>query len=68
MDQIFISYPSLIVFGKSALTSRNRPQLFIDAETERVAAAEASELGREVLDTKAQQVEVGVGSKHVEEA
>ncbi|KAL1889576.1 hypothetical protein Sste5346_008825 [Sporothrix stenoceras] len=63
MDQIFISHPSIFVFGKPALTDRKRPQVFIDAENERIAAAEASELGQEVLDTKKQ-----VASKHVEEA
>ena len=44
MDQIFIKYPSPFVFGKPDLTRRERPQTFIDAETERVADAEAIKL------------------------
>ncbi|CAK7232336.1 hypothetical protein SCUCBS95973_008225 [Sporothrix curviconia] len=63
MDLIFINYPSIIVCGKSELTQRKRPQIFIDKENERIAAAEASELGQEVLDNKNAEV-----TKHVEEA
>ncbi|CAK7244577.1 MAG: hypothetical protein STHCBS139747_006121 [Sporothrix thermara] len=63
MDLIFTNYPSIFVCGKSELTQRNRPQAFIDKENERIAAAEVTELGQEVLDHKNAEV-----SKHVEEA
>ncbi|CAH0028431.1 unnamed protein product [Clonostachys rhizophaga] len=46
MDEIFINYPGLLVFGKSTLTQRERPQAFIDAESARIAAiSDAKETG-----------------------
>ncbi|KAF7562448.1 hypothetical protein G7046_g1674 [Stylonectria norvegica] len=48
MDEIFIQHPSLIVCGKPALTNRERPQTFIDAETQRIADSENMQLGKEV--------------------
>lgn len=53
MDQIFIRFPGLIVAGKPELTNRERPQLFIDAERERVANAESSKAGQMVFEDKA---------------
>lgn len=52
MDEIFIHNPSVFVFGKAAMTQRERPQVFIEAEERRVAAAEVSKLGHEVQDLK----------------
>ena len=52
MDEIFIRNPSLVVAGKKELTQRERPQYLIDAETQRIADAEANELGKEVQDIK----------------
>ncbi|KEY67767.1 hypothetical protein S7711_04086 [Stachybotrys chartarum IBT 7711] len=52
MDQIFIRYPGLIVCGKPDLTQRERPQLFIDAERERIAEAEGNKVGHSVMDEK----------------
>lgn len=52
MDQIFIRYPGLIVCGKPDLTQRERPQLFIDAERERIAEAEGNKIGHSVMDEK----------------
>lgn len=43
MDLIFSSNPSIFVFNNRNLTQRARPQDFIDAENERIAAAEARE-------------------------
>ena len=40
---IFSTNPSIFVFNNRNLTQRARPQAFIDAENERVAAAEARE-------------------------
>ena len=53
MDVIFICNPSIVVAGKKDLTQRERPQFLIDAETQRIADAEANELGKEVQDIKA---------------
>lgn len=39
MDQIFIHNPSALVFGNRAATQSKRPQLYIDAETIRIAQA-----------------------------
>ncbi|KAI1843932.1 hypothetical protein JX266_009988 [Neoarthrinium moseri] len=44
MDQIFIRNPSIFVFGKKDLTQRERPQAFVDAETQRIAEAESTEV------------------------
>jgi hypothetical protein len=52
MDEIFIQNPSIFVFGKSDLTQRERPQAFIDAEARRIAAAEATVVGKEILEGK----------------
>jgi hypothetical protein len=53
MDEIFIRNPSAFVAFKKELTQRERPQFLIDAETQRIADAEATELGKEVQDAKA---------------
>lgn len=47
MDQIFIHNPSAFVFKNRAATQSQRPQLFVDAETTRIA--EASNLSRDVV-------------------
>ncbi|CAI4212103.1 unnamed protein product [Parascedosporium putredinis] len=39
MDEIFIQNPSIFVCGKPDLTQRQRPQAFIEAEQQRIAAA-----------------------------
>lgn len=39
MDQIFIHNPSAWVFANKAATQSQRPQLYIDAETVRIAQA-----------------------------
>lgn len=39
MDQIFIHNPSACVCANSAATQSQRPQLYIDAETARIAQA-----------------------------
>lgn len=39
MDQIFIHNPSACVCGNRAATQSQRPQLYIDAETVRIAQA-----------------------------
>lgn len=49
MDEIFIQNPSILVFGKSDLTQRKRPQAFVDAEARRIAIAEAEGVGDGVL-------------------
>lgn len=49
MDEIFIQNPSLIVCGKPALTQRERPQAFIDAEATRIANAADAKLGNDGL-------------------
>lgn len=46
MDEIFVQNPSMFVFQKSDLTQRERPQAFIEAETQRIAEAETTELGK----------------------
>jgi hypothetical protein len=53
MDQIFIQNPSPFVFGKPDMTQRKRPQAFIDAESERIAEAANTELGKDIIDAKA---------------
>ena len=59
MDEIFIQNPSVFVFGKSDLTRRERPQAFIDAESRRIAEAEADGVAGQVMSEKrvASQVE-----------
>lgn len=52
MDEIFIQNPSAFVCGKPALTQRERPQLFVEAEARRIAAAEETKLGQKVRDGK----------------
>lgn len=52
MDEIFIQNPSLFVFGKPAMTQRERPQTFVEAEGRRIAAAEETKLGQKVRDGK----------------
>ncbi|KAH8888391.1 general substrate transporter [Thozetella sp. PMI_491] len=49
MDQIFIQNPSILVWGKKDMTQRERPQAFIDAEAERIAEADSSDVDKEVL-------------------
>lgn len=53
MDEIFIRNPSLLVCGKQALTQRERPQEFIEAEAQRIADAENTQLGKEVIKESA---------------
>jgi hypothetical protein len=61
MDEIFIHNSKVFVFGDKSLTQRERPQLFIDAETRRIEDGAASEVGKGVLDAKDRQI-----SSHVE--
>lgn len=42
MDQIFLHNPSWLVCGKDELTGRARPQVLIDAETDRLARGAAT--------------------------
>lgn len=48
MDEMFIQNPGILVFGKRDMTQRERPQAFMDAETQRIADAEDTQLGKEV--------------------
>jgi hypothetical protein len=50
MDFIFESNPHVLVAGKPDLTSRKRPQAFIDAEMRRIEAGEQKGDMPEVLD------------------
>ena len=52
MDEIFINNPSALVFKNAAMTSRHRPQIFIDAEERRIADGAAAEAGEVVLKGK----------------
>lgn len=61
MDEIFIHNSNVFVIGDKSLTQRERPQLFIDAETRRIEDGAASEVGKGVLDAKDRQI-----SSHVE--
>lgn len=45
MDQIFIHNPSACVFSNRAATQSQRPQLYIDAETVRIAQAGQGDAG-----------------------
>lgn len=47
MDEIFINSPSWVVCGKQELTQRERPQIFVDAERDRIV--ENTEMGRETI-------------------
>ena len=49
MDVIFRTNPAPFVFRNKNLTQRARPQIFIEAERDRVAAGEALKQGREIL-------------------
>lgn len=40
MDQIFINNPSALVFSNRAATQSKRPDIFIDAETKRIAQSD----------------------------
>jgi hypothetical protein len=53
MDQIFIQYPGLLVFGKSDLTQRERPQAFITAAENLVNETKNTKLGQTIVDDKA---------------
>lgn len=53
MDEIFIQYPGLFVFGKGVLTQRERPEEFIEAERQRIADAEKKPLGMEITKDSA---------------
>ncbi|CAM1504550.1 Fc.00g021410.m01.CDS01 [Cosmosporella sp. VM-42] len=53
MDEIFIQNPGLLVCGKQAMTQRERPQAFIEAEAQRIADAENTQLGKEVTKESA---------------
>ena len=57
MYQIFIQNPSVFVFGKPDMTQRERPQAFIEAESQRIAEAENTKVGQEVLEGKLNAVE-----------
>jgi hypothetical protein len=59
MDEIFIQNSSAFVFGNKSLTSRERPQLFVDAEARRVEDGATSKVAE--VDVKSPQV-----STHVE--
>lgn len=60
MDEIFIRNPSVFVFGHSDMTQRGRPLAFIEAEAQRIADAETTELGMEVRGGK------GLNTDHFE--
>ena len=65
MDEIFIHNSTVVVFGDKTLTQRERPQLFIDAETMRIEDGKTAEIGEDALledDKKGQVVMTG----HVE--
>lgn len=49
MDYIFECNPHVLVAGKRDLTSRKRPQLFIDAEARRIEAGEQNKDMPQVL-------------------
>lgn len=40
MDQIFINNPSALVFSNRAATQSKRPDIFVDAETKRIAQSD----------------------------
>jgi len=61
MDEIFIHNSGVFVFGDNSLTQRERPQLFVEAETRRVEDGATSEIRKGVLDIKGDQV-----TSHVE--
>jgi len=61
MDEIFIHNSSAFVFGDKSLTQRERPQLFVEAETRRVEDGAASKVGEDVVDVKTPEV-----TSHVE--
>jgi hypothetical protein len=61
MDEIFIHSSKVFVFGDELLTSRERPQAFIDAEERRVEDGATAEAGKIPLDGKNVQI-----SSHVE--
>lgn len=52
MDQIFIHNPSACVFANRAATQSERPQLYIDAETIRIAQAGNDSGGVELSDNE----------------
>lgn len=56
MDEIFFHSSNLIVCGDRTLTQRERPQLFIDAETRRVDEGANAEAGTIALEGKVQQM------------
>lgn len=58
MDQIFIQNPSIFVFGKRDLTQRERPQAFVDAETQRIADAEDAHLDKKLRGAGGASVQV----------
>ncbi|RDL36719.1 uncharacterized protein BP5553_06071 [Venustampulla echinocandica] len=62
MDEIFLQSSSVFVFRNSALTQRNRPQVFVDAENRRIAEGSKVD-GETVLEEKRPQV-----STHLETA
>jgi hypothetical protein len=49
MDEMFIQNPGLVVFNKQSLTQRERPKEFIEAEAQRIAEAENTQLGKEIV-------------------
>jgi hypothetical protein len=61
MDEIFVHNSSVFVLGDKSLTQRERPQLFIEAETRRVEDGATSEVGKGVVDIKDRQI-----TSHVE--
>ncbi|KAI1633473.1 putative sugar transporter [Biscogniauxia mediterranea] len=48
MDQMFIRNPSWIVSGRNEMTQRERPQAFIEAETERIRQGETETVEQRV--------------------
>ncbi|KAF8862704.1 general substrate transporter [Acephala macrosclerotiorum] len=56
MDEIFVHSSRIFVFGDPALTKRERPQVFIDAETRRIEDGAAAEVGERVLDDKRREI------------
>jgi hypothetical protein len=56
MDEIFIHSSKIFVFRDKALTQRERPQLFIDAETRRIDDGVTAEVGKGALDDKERQI------------
>ena|ERR1700709_1342934 len=61
MDEIFIRSSSIFVFQDKVLTQRERPDLFIDAETRRIDDGVNSKVGEATSGIKEREI-----SSHVE--